>query len=137
MHTIVVGYDESEPAKRALARAAELAKALGGKLVVTSVARAFVPAGHGLGPLDPIDTIEEHDDQLSHAAAFLAKHGLEGEYVTALGDPAHEILTIARARDADMIVVGTREPSLLSRLLGLTVSGAVQRRAPCDVLIVH
>jgi nucleotide-binding universal stress UspA family protein len=137
MKTIVVGYDESEPAKRALARAVDLAKTFGGKLVVTSVARAFVPAGHGLGPEDPVDTIEEHDEQLRYAAAFLAEHGLEGEYVTALGDPAHEIVTIADARDADMIVVGTGEPGVLARLFGLSVSGEVQSHAHCDVLIVH
>jgi nucleotide-binding universal stress UspA family protein len=137
METIVVGYDEGEPAKRALSRAAELAKTFGGKLVVTSVARAFVPAGHGLGPVDPIDTIEEHDEQLRHAAAFLAEHDLEGEYVTALGDPAHEILSVAERCDADMIVVGTREPGVLSRLFGFSVSGGVQRHAHCDVLIVH
>ena len=137
MQTIVVGYDEGEPAKRALARAAELAKAFGGKLVVTSVARAFVPAGHGLGPEDPLDTIAEHDEQLRHAAALVAEHGLEGDFVTILGDPAHEILRIAEKHDADLIVVGTREPGLLSRLFGLSVSGNVQRHAHCDVLIVH
>jgi nucleotide-binding universal stress UspA family protein len=137
MRTIVVGYDEGEPAKRALGRAAKLAKAFGGKLVVTSVARALVPAGHGLGPVDTVDTIEEHDEQLRHAAAFLSEHGLEGEYVTGLGDPAHEILSVAEARDADLIVVGTREPGVLARLFGLSVSGGVQRHAHCDVLIVH
>lgn len=68
MRTIVVGYDEGEPAKRALERAADLTNAFGGTLVVTSVARALVPAGHGLGPADPVDTIEEHDEQLGHAA---------------------------------------------------------------------
>lgn len=137
MQTIVVGYDESEPAKRALARAVDLAKAFGGKLVVTSVARIFVPAGHGLGPEDPVDTIAEHDEQLRHAAAFLAEHGLEGEYVSALGDPAHEILDIAARRDANVIVVGTREPGFFARLLGLSVSGEVHSHAHCDVLIVH
>ena len=137
MQTIVVGYDESEAAKRALSRAVELTKALGGKLVVTSVARALVPAAHGLGPVDPVDTLEEHDEQLRHAAAFLGEHGLGGEYVTGLGDPAHEITRVAEEKKADLIVVGTREPGTLARLLGLSVSGGVQRQAHCDVLIVH
>ena len=138
MQTIVVGYDESEAAKRALERAAELAKAFGGKVLVTSVARVLVPAAsHGLGPIDPVDPVEAHDEQLQHAAAFLAERGVEGEYRTGLGEPAHEIVHLAEASGADLIVVGTREPGLISRLLGLSVSGSVQRRAHCDVLIVH
>lgn len=137
MKTIVVGYDEGEPAKRALERAAELAKAFGGKLIVTSVARAIVPAAHGLGPVDPADPLEDHDEQLRHAAALLAEQEVPAEYRTGLGDPAHEILRLAEELDADMIVVGTREPGFLSRLFGLSVSGEVQRHAHCDVLIIH
>jgi universal stress protein A len=137
MQTIVVGYDEGEPATRALARAAELAKMFGGRLVVTSVARAFVPAGHGLGPEDPVDTIAEHDDQLQNASAFLAEQGVTAEYRTGLGDPAHEIVRLADEVGAELIVVGTREPGFIARLFGQSVSGGVQRHAHCDVLIVH
>ena len=135
MKQIVVGYDESEPAKRALARAAELASAFGAKVIVTSVAPAI--HGRGLGPVDPVDPPELHREELQHAAAFLAEKGIEGEYDLALGDPAVHIVKLAGLRGADLIVVGTDEPNMIERMLGLSVSGAVQRKAHCDVLIVH
>lgn len=139
MKTIVVGYDESEPAKRALARAAELALAFDAKLIVTSVAPVLIgaAAARGIGPLDPADPPELHREELGHAAAFLEAQGLRGEYTVALGEPATGILDLAEARDADLIVVGTREAGLLERLIDPSVSGAVQRKAHCDVLIVH
>jgi nucleotide-binding universal stress UspA family protein len=139
MKTIVVGYDETEGAKRALARAAELATAFDSKVIVTSVAHALVgaAAARGVGPVDPVDPPELHREELRHAAAFLSERGLHAEYDVALGDPAEKILELAESRDADLIVVGTREAGLLGRLLDPSVSGAVQRKAHCDVLVVH
>ena len=139
MKTIVVGYDETEGAKRALARAAELATVFGAKVVVTSVAQALVgaAAARGVGPVDPVDPPELHREELRHAAAFLSERGLHAEYDVALGDPATKILELAESRDADLIVVGTREAGLLERLIEPSVSGEVQRKAHCDVLVVH
>jgi nucleotide-binding universal stress UspA family protein len=137
MKTIVVGYDETEPAKRALDRAAELAEALGEKLVVTSVAPVAVSIGRSGGAIDPTDTPADHLAELEHARAQLQGRAVEAEFVPALGEPADTILELAEERQADLIVVGTHEPNVLERLLGQSVSQSVARRAHRDVLIVH
>ncbi len=138
MKTIVVGYDATEAADRALDRAAQLAEAFGAKLVVTSVAPVAVPAVRGTyGPIDPTDTPENHEQELRRAHDRLSGRAVTAVFQPALGEPADTIVEVAEATGADMIVVGTREPSLLERLLGQSVSEKVQRRARCDVLIVH
>ena len=136
MKTIIVGYDESDPAKRALERAAELATRFDAKVIVTSVAPVLV--GHrGVGPTDPVDPPDEHRRELADAEAFLAERGIPGELDLALDDPASHIVRLAEKRGGDLIVVGTHEPNVLERLLGLSVSDRVERKARCDVLIVH
>ena len=105
--------------------------------MVVSVAPVLSPAAHGIGPIDPADPPELHQQELVHAKALLSERGIEAEYQLALGDAPEWILDVAEEREADMIVVGSREVGLIRRLLGQSVSGAVQRKAHCDVLIVH
>ncbi|MET0938191.1 MAG: universal stress protein [Gaiellaceae bacterium] len=137
MKTIIVGYDDTEPAKRALTRTAELAVAFKAQIVVISAAPALTPASHGFGPVHPTDSPEFHREQLEQAATLLEERGVEAEYRVALGDPPDAILQLADELGADMIVVGSRELSFIQRLVGQSVSEAVQRKAHCDVLIVH
>ena len=137
MRTLVLGYDDTEASLRELRRVIELARALDAFVVVVSVAHALVPAGRGIGPYDPTDPPELHDEQLSHARALLEELGIAADYEVGLGDPADLIVAAAERHAAQMIVVGTNEPGLIARLLGQSVSETVQRRARCDVLIVH
>ncbi len=138
MKTIVVGYDATEAADRALERGAQLAEAFGAKLIVTSVAPIAVPAVRGTyGAIDPTDTPEQHHEELVRAHQYLSGRKVDAEYQPAIGEPADTIVEVAEVKGADLIVVGTREPNLLQRLLGQSVSEAVQRHARCDVLIVH
>lgn len=137
MKTILLGYDDTEPSMRALVGAAEIAKAFGATVHVTSVAPVLVGAPRTAGPYDPADPPSEHVKQLQHAQALLAHQGVTAILAPAHGDPADMILEVADRVDADLIVLGTNERPLLERALGMSVSGAVSRRAHRDVLIVH
>ena len=137
MSTIVVGYDQTPGSQRALERAATLAKALGAKLVVTSVAPLMVSIGRSGGPIDPTDTPEMHAQELDAAREYLEAQGIQADYQRAVGEPADAIVQLADQVDAELIVVGTREPNLIQRLTGQSVSEAVSHHAHRDVLIVH
>jgi nucleotide-binding universal stress UspA family protein len=137
MKSIVVGYDDTETAKRALERTAELAHAFGSRVTVVSVAPVLVGAGHGIGPIDPVDPPELHREQLEIAKAELARQGVDAAVQAAVGDPADSILDAAEKEDADLIVVGSGHASFVAGLFGTSVSGSVQRRAHCDVLVAH
>jgi nucleotide-binding universal stress UspA family protein len=151
--TIIVGYDGTAPAERALLRAAEYARAFAAHVVVVSVAapqpltEAGAPGAFGLVPFYAYPTGEpgqfaERDEQLwgqhrERVQTLFADADLDVEFAGVAGEPAQELVDAAEQRHAELIVVGTREPGLLERLLGGSVSQDVARRADCDVLVVH
>ncbi len=137
MKHIVLGYDATPAADRALVRTAELAKAFGAKVTVTSVARVLTPAGRGIGPIDPVDPPSLHAQEVATAKAKLAELGVEADSVTGIGDPARVIVEVAEERQADLVVVGTRSAGLFGRLFTGSVSDEVHHEAPCDVLVVR
>ena len=137
MKKIVVAYDGTEASQRALERAAAITQAFQSQLIVTSVAPILTGIGRSAGPVDPVDPPEKHAEELAAARTYIEGQGLSAEYVPAVGDPADTIVEVANQRGADLIVVGTREPNVLQRLLGQSVSEAVSHKAHCDVLVVH
>jgi len=68
----------------------------------------------------------------SAKAAGVRAHGMLLE-----GEPAREIVALARKRRAGLITIGTHGRTGLRRLLLGSVATAVAATAPCPVLVVH
>jgi nucleotide-binding universal stress UspA family protein len=124
---ILLAFNDTDVANRALERAAQLAKLFETNLVVASVTPVAIGAAPDMTP----------GPELQRADALLRAQGVEAELVEAVGDTALAIVEAADKYGAGLIVIGTREPSQVERMLGHSVSEQVQRMAHCDVLIVH
>ncbi len=124
---ILLAFNDTNVSNRALERAAQLAKLYEATLVVTSVTPVVVGDAPDMTP----------GPELQRAATRLRELGVEAELVEAIGDIASAVVEVADTHEVGLIVIGTREPSQVERMLGHSVSEQVQRMARCDVLIVH
>jgi nucleotide-binding universal stress UspA family protein len=131
---IVVGFDGSETAMRALGRAADEIEP-GGTLTLLTVE----PTAHSSGVLSE-DLLSASPD----AAAVLeegrlslgTRDDIAVEAIVRKGDPAAIMLEVARDARADLIVIGRRGRDFAARALLGSVAERVVNQAPCDVLVV-
>jgi len=69
------------------------------------------------------------------AAARIQKAGYEARIAVVHGHPSHEIVKVAEAERADLVVVGSRGLTGTSRFLLGSVSDGIIKYAPCAVLV--
>jgi nucleotide-binding universal stress UspA family protein len=131
---IVVGYDGSEAARRALSLVPDVAGPDTDVTVLAVVETSLTSLGPS--PLDPAD-VEEARRTLHEAYTFLEERRVQARAERAVGDPADRILEEARRRDADLVVVGSHGKRLARRLLLGSVSAEVVNRAQCPVLVAR
>jgi nucleotide-binding universal stress UspA family protein len=133
---ILVAYDGSDAARRALDRAAQLAGD-GSSLGVVTVAFGVPDKGRTPGYTDPDDAAVRRQDA-EDARALLGQKGIDAHVVEAYADDAAEgIIDEAERQQADLIVLGTRGRGTAARWLLGSVSTKVLQHAPCDVLVVR
>jgi nucleotide-binding universal stress UspA family protein len=135
---ILVAVDGSPDADRAVRAAAEIAKAKGGRLVVTHV--SCLPEHYRSHLVDQLEEAIRADGEkiLEHAVRVAKEAGVETESRLLEKDHAAEaLLNFAREIGADLIVVGVRgrTPDQV-RAMG-SVSEAVTREAETSVLLVR
>ena len=117
---IVLGYDDSPGAGRALAAAIGFAQRLGEPLVL--VYGAGVPGGRGEEFRAHLDALHEMGrSALAHAVELAGAAGVATEVELVDERAAEALLQVAERHDATMIVVGTTgESPLKGAVLGST-----------------
>jgi nucleotide-binding universal stress UspA family protein len=138
--SIVVGTDGSETARRAVAEASRLSRALGSELHVVS---AYEPV-HGtriVGAPEAAAKVwaQAPDAQvqavIDEAVSHLHIDGVQAKSHAVTGDAADALLEVAEREQAELIVVGNRGMHGVKRVLG-SVPNKVSHHARCSVLIV-
>ena len=133
--TILIAFDDTEVAGRALDRAIEEAKSSGDPLVVVAVKdMPFDPEGpQGFGDLTgearmiPLVTPPELEALFAKARVKVDAAGVTADYVWAAGNASEKISSAARDRGARLVVLGAHHHGFFGRLLGTDVAAQVDR----------
>lgn len=142
---VLVGFDDSAAARRALDRGIAEAQARSVRLVVLSVFEV---------PLDPqvdrffgtLDDVADWEGQpiapppelvglLAEARDEVEGHGLQAEFMWAAGEPGNAIVEAARDAKVDTVVLGEHHHSFLAGLFGSDVAAAVERELGSAVIV--
>lgn len=147
MKRILVAVDRSEPSFRAVEMAADIAVKYGAELLLLTAIRDVGLPDPGIEAYARIEHIkdgpaalqvESMRDALSEVGERAKAKGVRKVSVdVVVGDAAEEILTSAKDRQADLIVMGSRGHGRLAGLLLGSVAQKVVALASCPVLVVH
>jgi len=155
MKRILVPTDFSTPSLAALTQAVHYTQAVGGELLLLHVVEgaplrwyaveglpeapsAFDPTAQLMLPQPPPtrvarDLVAEAEWKL---AALLPPQPDRFRALVTVGRAAEEIVRVARAQGADLIIMGTHDRRGLRRWLRRSVTDQVRRQAPTAVLTV-
>lgn len=138
---IVVGTDGSERAAVAVGEALTLAKGSGAKVhAVHAVSHGVATGFHDSvgGQIDVRKSREALDNMNAQLLAEAERQGVPLQvHNPGSSDVADALLSIAEAVHADLVVVGNRGMSGMTRFVLGSVPNKVAHQCPCSVLIVN
>lgn len=140
MKHIMVPYDQSEPANRALDAAIDLAKKYGASISLVACIVPQVPMDPTLGASyaetlvllqkSATDALSKLESRLKESQVPARSQVLTGVSIT------DELLSYADKHQVDMIVMGSRGLGGFKKLLLGSVASGISQHSKCPVLIV-
>jgi len=136
-HNILVGYDGSQEAEKAVEVGLAMASTLDSKIKVLAVAQPSEPPTAVELQAVVDDAREHYDNALRRIANSARENGIRIETAIAVGHPAEQIIRQAEQGHVDLIIVGRRGISTFAKIIIGSVSERVLRYAPCPVLVTR
>lgn len=134
---IMVGYDGSKPADKAVEIAFSLSEATDCKVLIFSVARPPEPATRVEVDAMLDDAREHFEESFKRFAKCAEERGINLETAVAVGHPIQQIVHRAEADHVDLIILGRRGMSRFEKMLVGSTSEKVLRYAHCPVMVVR
>ena len=130
MGTVVVGYVPKPEGEAALAAGISEARLRGSKLVVVN--------SHRGGQEFDGEKARAADDEMAAVRAQLQESGVEHEIRQLVRgfEPAEDLISLAEANGAELLVIGLRRRSPVGKLILGSNAQRVLLDAPCPVLAV-
>ncbi len=134
--TLLVGFDDSQASKAAMIEASNWVKRHGGNVVLVH-AVYFDSEEFGIAPTQ-LDQRLKHGEKvcLETKKMIADEFNIEVKSLLCEGEPPEVILSMAREKKADLIVLGTYGRKGLNRLLMGSVTSQVIVNSPVDVLVI-
>ncbi|MGC9117744.1 MAG: universal stress protein [Thermoproteus sp.] len=134
MKTIVVAYDGSQHAKKALETAKVIAEKFGSKVYVVHVVdTAVLSLSEAFSTPSVVKSLRESGEKALREALGVIP---TAESRLLEGDPPHEIAKFAKEVKADLVVVGSRGLSTIRRSLLGSVASRLVQESDVSVLVV-
>lgn len=139
---ILIALDDSPHSNRALEFVTRMRWPAGSRVIVLA---ALQPAATPMSATEaPLTVLSEHLDEqreqleglVARAEGTLRESGFSTESRVVMGDPREVLVEVAQSERADVLVVGSRGRTGITKLMLGSVSSHVVTHAPCSVLVV-
>lgn len=134
---ILVALENSDADRAVLAHIEPLAKLLGSKLLLVHVADGWAARAFNELNLRESDEMRADREYLEERRAELAARGFECRVRLALGDPASELVKVARDEQVDLIAMSTHGHRFFNDLLRGSTADRVRHDVLVPVLMVR
>ena len=135
-HTILVPVENRETDQTILRHIRALARLTGAKLMLVHVADGWVARNFEQLKLQESDEMKEDREYLAELGDELRSEGYEVSAVLAMGEPATEIIKLARTEPVDLIAMTTHGHRLISDLLYGSTADKVRHQVDIPVLLL-
>lgn len=136
---ILLAYDGTESGRKALLECSDVANLMHAQIKLLAVIPLMSPVyvGEGFIPVDPVDdNKEQYQAVLEEGIRTLQERGFTCAGQLNFGEPADEIVRVAKEWNADLIVIGhTRAKSWAERWWRGSVSKTLIEISHCSVLV--